>query len=131
MWLLQSVVQTFASEKVARDLRLTLVMIKYLRQGYRFIEERDPAKLLTNVTGYRLDQSVRFPSDRVVGDIGRHHCWHCNHFADNPLEAGPHRADDHTVDRRLVLRDSQKARKYFIQGREVIDWLNKVIRENT
>ncbi len=46
---LQSIVQVYASERVARDLRLRLVD-KISRQGYRFIEDRDPSKLLTNIT---------------------------------------------------------------------------------
>ena len=50
---LQSIVQTYASERVARDLRLKLVN-KISRQSYRFIEDRNPSKLLTNITLHSL-----------------------------------------------------------------------------
>lgn len=45
----QVVVQVYASEKVARDLRSRL-SAKLSRQDYTFLLARDPAKLLTNLT---------------------------------------------------------------------------------
>ncbi|MCC7334839.1 MAG: ABC transporter ATP-binding protein [Pirellulaceae bacterium] len=127
---LQSVVQTFASEKVARDLRLTLVD-KISRQGYRFIEERDPAKLLTNVTS-DIDSIKVFVSQVIVSlvtsaviIVGTAIILLTIHWklalivlTIIPLIGGSFF---------VILK---KLRKYFIQGREVIDWLNKVIREN-
>ena len=46
---LQGIVQTYASELVARDLR-TRVMAKIAGQNYSFVEGVTPAKLLTNLT---------------------------------------------------------------------------------
>ena len=46
---LQSIVQTYASEKVARDLREQLAN-KISRQTNAFIQETSPGKLLTNIT---------------------------------------------------------------------------------
>ena len=46
---LQSVAQTYASEKVARDLRTKLVG-KISQQSYGYVEKVTPSKLLTNLT---------------------------------------------------------------------------------
>lgn len=128
--ILQSIVQTFASEKVARDLRLTLID-KISRQGYRFIEDRDPAKLLTNVTS-DIDSIKVYVSQVIVSlvtsaviIIGTSIIlltinWKLALIVLTiiPLIGGSFF---------VILK---KLRKYFMQGREVIDWLNKVIREN-
>jgi len=127
---LQSIVQTFASEKVARDLRLSLVD-RISRQGYRFIEERDPAKLLTNVTS-DIDSIKVFVSQVIVSLVTSAVIivgtaiilltinWRLALIVLTiiPLIGGSFF---------VILK---KLRKYFMQGREVIDWLNKVIREN-
>lgn len=127
---LQSIVQTFASEKVARDLRLTLID-KISRQGYRFIEERDAARLLTNVTS-DIDSIKVFVSQVIVSLVTSVVIivgtaiilltinWKLALIVLTiiPLIGGSFF---------VILK---KLRKYFMQGREVIDWLNKVIREN-
>ena len=46
---LQSLVQTYASERVAKDLRTRLAS-KLSTQTYSFVETVTPAKLLTNLT---------------------------------------------------------------------------------
>ncbi len=46
---LQGIIQTYASELVARDLRTKLVA-KLAGQTYSFVEDITPAKLLTNLT---------------------------------------------------------------------------------
>ena len=46
---LQSLVQTYASERVAKDLR-TRLAAKLATQTYSFVEQLTPAKLLTNLT---------------------------------------------------------------------------------
>src|SRR6266581_2752275 len=46
---LQSLVQTYASERVAKDLR-TRLAAKLATQTYSFVEQITPAKLLTNLT---------------------------------------------------------------------------------
>src|SRR6202521_4316813 len=45
----QSIVQTYASERVAKDLR-TRVAAKISAQSYAYVEKVTPAKLLTNLT---------------------------------------------------------------------------------
>ncbi len=45
---LQSIIQTYASERVARDLR-TRLSDKISRQNAAFIEQANPSKLLTNL----------------------------------------------------------------------------------
>src|SRR5260370_1208573 len=61
---IQSIVQTYASERVARDLRLQIVT-KISKQGYRFIEDRNPAKLLTNITS-DIDSIKMFVAHAIV-----------------------------------------------------------------
>jgi ATP-binding cassette subfamily B protein len=46
---LQSLVQTYASERVAKDLR-TRLAARLATQSYSFVEKITPAKLLTNLT---------------------------------------------------------------------------------
>ena len=46
---LQGILQTYASEKAARDLRSKLAD-KISRQSYAFIQQANPSKLLTNLT---------------------------------------------------------------------------------
>ena len=46
---LQSIIQTYASERIARDLPKKL-SDKISRRSYAFIEEANPSKLLTNLT---------------------------------------------------------------------------------
>src|SRR3954453_8529638 len=46
---LQSIIQTYASERVAKDLR-TRLSDKISRQSYAFIEMANPSKLLTTLT---------------------------------------------------------------------------------
>jgi ATP-binding cassette subfamily B protein len=61
---LQSVVQTYASERVAKDMRNKL-SDKISRQSYAYIEEVSPSKLLTNLTG-DVDAIKMFVSQAVV-----------------------------------------------------------------
>jgi len=61
---LQGLLQTFASEKVARDLR-TQLTDKISRQSYAFIQQADPSKLLTNLTS-DIDSVKMFVSMAIV-----------------------------------------------------------------
>ena len=61
---LQSIVQTFASERVARDLR-TRLSDKISRQSYTYILKTNPSKLLTNLTS-DIDSIKMFVSMAVV-----------------------------------------------------------------
>lgn len=64
---LQSIVQTYASERVARDLR-TQVAEKVSRQSFAFIEEINPSKILTNLTG-DIDAIKLFVSQAIVSIV--------------------------------------------------------------
>src|SRR6185437_6993899 len=61
---LQSIVQTYASERVARDLRKH-VSEKISRQSYAFIQKMNPAKLLTNLTS-DIDSIKLFVAQAIV-----------------------------------------------------------------
>lgn len=61
---LQGILQTYASERVARDLR-TKLSDKISRQSYAFILQSNPSKLLTNLTS-DIDSVKMFVSMAVV-----------------------------------------------------------------
>ncbi len=62
---LQSLVQAYTSERVARDLR-TELSEKVSRQSYVFLLERDPSRLLTNFTS-DIDSVKLFVSQVISG----------------------------------------------------------------
>lgn len=62
--ILQGILQTYASERVARDLR-TKLTDKISRQHYSFIQQSNPSKLLTNLTS-DVDSIKMFVSMAVV-----------------------------------------------------------------
>ena len=64
---LQNIVQTYASERVARDLR-TRLAAKIATQSYSSIEQVTPAKLLTNLTS-DVDAVKLFVSQAVASII--------------------------------------------------------------
>ncbi len=127
---LQSIVQTYASERVARDMRTKLVR-KISHQGYRFIEDKNPSKLLTNITS-DIDSIKLFVAQVVVSLV-----------SSGVIIIGA-AIILLTIDWRLALAVLtiipaiggtffvilQKVRELFKQSREVIDWLNKVISES-
>src|SRR5450432_1550389 len=61
---LQSIVQTYVSEKVARDLRSEL-SDKLSRQSHAFIQQANPSRLLTNLTS-DIDSIKVFVSQAIV-----------------------------------------------------------------
>lgn len=127
---LQSIVQTYASEKVARDLRQELVG-KISLQSYRFIEDRNPAKLLTNLTS-DIDSIKMFVAQAIVSLVSSAVIiigaaiillsidWRLGLAV---LTIVPIIGGTFFVVLRMV-------RKLFTQSREVIDWLNRVINES-
>lgn len=127
---LQGILQTYASEKVARDLR-TRLAYKISRQSYAFIQQANPSKLLTNLTS-DIDSVKLFVSMAVVSlasslfiIIGASILlilinWK---LALAVLAIIP----IISVAFFLVFR---KVRVLFKESREVIDWLNKVINES-
>jgi ATP-binding cassette subfamily B protein len=127
---LQSVIQTYTSEKVARDLR-TRLSDKISRQSYAFVEEVNPSKLLTNLTA-DVDSIKLFVSQALVSIVSSVFIiigasillltinWKlalCV-IAIIPIIGG------------TFFYVLKKVRKLFMKSREVIDWLNKVINES-
>ncbi|HEY0245589.1 MAG TPA: ABC transporter ATP-binding protein [Mucilaginibacter sp.] len=127
---LQSVIQTYASERVARDLR-TRLSNQISKQSYSFIDKVSPSKLLTNLTA-DVDSIKLFISQAIVSIVSSLFIiigasillitinWKlalCV-IAIIPIIG---------ITFFMVLR---KVRALFIQSRAVIDWLNKVINES-
>lgn len=127
---LQSIVQTFASERVARDLR-TRLSDKISRQSYSYILKTNPSKLLTNLTS-DIDSIKMFVSMAVVTIFSSvfmivgtcvlllmiNYKLAVPIITIIPLIGGTFF---------IVLR---KVRVLFKRSREIIDWLNKVINES-
>jgi ATP-binding cassette, subfamily B, bacterial len=127
---LQAVAQTYASERVARDLRTQLVG-KISQQDHAFIQQATPAKLLTNLTS-DVDAVKTFVSQAIASLISSVFLilgasalllsinWK---LAIGVLTMLPIIGVTFAV----VLG---KVRKLFKKAQEAIDWLNKVINES-
>jgi ATP-binding cassette subfamily B protein len=127
---LQGLVQIYASEKVARDLRSRLAH-KISVQSHSYIEENNPSKLLTNLTA-DVDSIKMFVSQAIVSIassiiiiIGACVLLFSINWklalavvAIVPIIGGAFF---------FVLK---KVRVIFLQSRQVIDRLNKVINES-
>jgi len=126
---LQGVVQTYTSEKAARDLRSRL-SDKISKQSYAYVLQSNPARLLTNLTS-DIDSIKMFIAQAVVSIISSVFIiagacvmllsinWK---LALSVLIIIP------------IIGGSfyfmfRKVRVLFKKGRETIDWLNKVINE--
>lgn len=128
--LLQGIIQTYAAEKVARDLRTELIN-KISQQSYAFIQQQSASKLLTNLTS-DVDSIKLFVSMAIVSMassvfviIGASVLlisinWE---LALSVLAIIP----VISVAFVIVFR---KVGELFKKSREVIDWLNKVINES-
>lgn len=127
---LQSIVQTYASERVARDLR-TKLSDQISRQNHAYVLQANPAKLLTNLTA-DADSIKMFVSQAIVSIASSLFLivgasillliinWKlalCV-IVIVPIIGGAFF---------FVL---SKVKVLFIKSREVIDWLNKVISES-
>lgn len=127
---LQSVIQTYASEKVARDLRSKLSE-KISQQSYAFVEAVNPSKLLTNLTA-DVDSIKMFVSQAIVS------------IASSLFTIIGATILLLTINWRLALcviaiipiiggtfyYVLKKVRALFKESRAVIDWLNKIINES-
>jgi ATP-binding cassette, subfamily B, bacterial len=127
---LQSIVQTYASERVARDLRKKL-SDKISRQSYAFIQDSNPSRLLTNLTS-DMDSVKMFVAQAVSTIVSSLFIiiGTCVLLL--------------TIDWKLALPVImiipiigisfyivlKKVRVLFRRSRSVIDWLNKVINES-
>lgn len=128
--LLQGFMQTYASEKVARDIRTDL-NARISRQRYGFILSSDPSKLLTNLTS-DVDALKNFVAVGIVSLVSSVFVligasvlllsinWRLalNVLVVIPVIAGAFG---------FVF---SKLRVLFKKNREVIDKLNKIINEN-
>ncbi len=126
---LQSIVQTYASEKVARELREKL-SDKISRQTYTYIQDTNPNKLLTNLTS-DVDAIKTFVSQAVVNIVSSivlivgasvlllNINWRLGLLVICiiPIIGGAFF---------IVLK---KVRAYFKKAQEILDKLNKVINE--
>lgn len=127
---LQSVVQTYASEKVAKDLR-TRLAAKISVQSYAYVEQANPSKLLTNLTA-DVDSIKMFVAQAVAS------------IASSLIIIIGVCIMLFTIDWKLALciigiipiiggafsYVLKKVRAIFIKSRTVIDKLNKVINES-
>jgi len=127
---LQSIIQTYASERVARDLR-TRLADKISRQSHAFVEQANPSKLLTNLTA-DTDSIKMFVSQAIVS------------MASSVFIIIGASILLLTIDWKLALcviatipiiggtffYVLKKVRALFVQSRQVIDWLNKIINES-
>lgn len=127
---LQGIIQTYASERVARDLRMRIA-VKISGQSFGFIEKTNPSKLLTNLTS-DVDSIKLFVSQAIVSIVSSAFIivgasilllsinWKLGltTIAIIPIIGSAFY---------LVLR---RVKELFKKSREVIDWLNKVINES-
>ena len=127
---LQSVIQTYASERVAKDLRTELAK-KISGQSYVYIQKADPSVLLTNLTS-DIDSVKTFVSQAIVSLV-----------SSVVIIIGAS-IMLLSINWRLALAVLTiipviggtfffvfaKVRTLFLKSREIIDWLNKVINES-
>jgi ATP-binding cassette subfamily B protein len=127
---LQSVVQSYASEVVARDLRQQLAE-KIALQHYSYVMEVSPARLLTNLTS-DID-AVKLFVGMAVGNLISSYClligasilllitnWKLALLVLLLTSVI-------WVARTVIMK---KIRKFFREVQGIIDWLNKVINES-
>jgi len=127
---LQNIVQVYASERVARDVR-NEITAKISVQPYSYIENATPAKILTNLTS-DVDAVKTFVSMAVSSIISSAFLilavsvlllvtnWR---LALTVILIMPFIG----ITFFFVLK---KVRKLFVKSQEAIDWLNKVISES-
>lgn len=127
---LQNIVQTFASEKVARDLR-TKLTAKISVQDYAYIQRANPAKLLTNLTS-DVDSVKTFVAMAIASIVS-------SVFLILGASALLLLINWGLALAVLVIVPFigtvfafvfGKVRKLFKRQQEAIDWLNKVINES-
>jgi ATP-binding cassette subfamily B protein len=125
-----SLVQTYASERVARDMR-TRLADKISRQSFSFLQQTSAARLLTNLTA-DVDSIKMFVSQAIVSIFSSiviitGACIAM--FGINWKLAIPVVTIIPIISVTFFFI-MKKVRVLFKAGREVIDWLNKVINES-
>ncbi len=127
---LQSIVQTFASERVARDIRSSL-SARISRQSYAFVLAENPNKLLTNMTS-DIDSLKMFVARAIVSIISSIFLILGTSvllISINVKLALPVLLIIPLISVTFYLVFA-KVKVLFKRSREVIDWLNKVINES-
>jgi ATP-binding cassette subfamily B protein len=127
---LQSVVQSYASEVVARDLRQQLAE-KIALQNYSYVMEVSPARLLTNLTSDA--DAVKLYVGMAIGNLISSYClligasilllitnWKLALVVLLLISVI-------WVARTIIMK---KIRQFFREIQGIIDWLNKVINES-
>jgi ATP-binding cassette subfamily B protein len=128
--LLQSITQTYASERVARDLRTQLAN-KISKQSFAYIQKTNASRLLTNLTS-DVDSVKLFVSQAIVSIVSSAFIiigasvlllsinWKLGLLvmAIVPIIGG------------AFFTVLKKVRILFKKSRELLDWLNKVINES-
>jgi len=126
----QGMVQVYASEKVARDLRSNLSQ-KISRQSHAYVETNNPSKLLTNLTS-DVDSIKMFVAQAIVS------------IASSVIIIIGACVLLFSIDWKLALVVVmivpiigfafffvlKKVRVIFLQSRQIVDRLNKVINES-
>ena len=126
----QSIIQTYASERVARDMRKKLSS-KISEQDYQYIQQTTTAKLLTNLTS-DVDAIKMFVAQAIVTIVSSlvliigasilllNLNWRLGLLVllMIPIIAG------------TFIFIFKKVKTLFRKTQEVIDWLNKVINES-
>lgn len=126
----QTIIQTYASEKVARDLRSQLIN-KISQQDYAYIQEHTSGKLLTNLTS-DVDAIKTFVSQAIVAIVSSIVLI----VGASVLLLNINVKLGLTVLTIIPIIGTtfflvfKKVKKLFRKSQEVIDWLNKVINES-
>jgi len=127
---LQAVLQTYTSEKVAFDLRKKL-SDKISGQSFAFIQQSNPAKLLTNLTS-DMDSVKMFVSQAVSTIVSSVFIiiGTCVLLISINWEVALVVMTMIPVIALCFFVLFKRVRVLFRRSREVIDWLNKVINES-
>lgn len=127
---LQSIVQTYASERVARDLRNKLSE-KISTHSFAEVQTITPSKLLTNLTS-DIDSIKNFVSQAIVSLVSSIFLILGGSFLLISInwKLGLAVLVILPIIGATFYVVLGKVRLLFIQTREVIDWLNKVINES-
>ena len=127
---LQSVVQTYASERVARDSRRQL-SDKISKRSFSFIQEANPSTLLTNLTSdidsvkMFVSQAVATTASSIFIIIGT-----CILLSIINWELALAVITIIPIIGIVFFIILNKVKVLFRKSREVIDWLNRVINES-
>jgi ATP-binding cassette subfamily B protein len=126
----QSIIQTLASEKVARDLRKDLTE-KISNHTYAEVQQITPAKLLTNLTS-DIDSVKNFVAQAIVNIISSAFIIVGASFLLISInwKLGLAVVSIVPIIGGTFFIIISRVRVLFLKTREIIDWLNKVINES-